>query len=299
VGQVGKLLMHYGCPSSNGMKMKVSLNQLVIELGISEQPLQESYSKYNKWVTWSWIVSLWEKCDRYGVRVEFNDSPLKMPRERDKWLMREFVRLRFRKDELERLNRVRLYQQVLFLSDIITANGRGLDERYLRKRRAKEQWSTLRFPKEKPPVEDFWLWQRALKQLVPGEGLAVRLGRFLHKGYKVWQWRVCLEEQYLLRYDENSMAVFEPASESRRKWKQLHEAVDKEIMGVPCTVRKNTHGTVSITSVAAAPMSEFMPESLFEVLQEWVNIRGCGNLLDWWVMTIGYLIQFGQGHALR
>lgn len=36
-------------------------------------------------------VLMWEKCDRYGVRVEFNDSPLKMPRERDKWLMREFV----------------------------------------------------------------------------------------------------------------------------------------------------------------------------------------------------------------
>lgn len=131
--------MHYGCQLSNGMKMKVSLNQLVIELGISEQPLQESFTKCNKWVTWSWIVSLWEKCDRYGVRVEFNDTLLKIPREQDKWLMREFVCLGFRKDELERLNRVRLHQQVLFLSDIITANGQGLDERYLRKRRASEQ----------------------------------------------------------------------------------------------------------------------------------------------------------------
>jgi hypothetical protein len=86
VGQVGKLLMHYGCPSSNGMKMKVSFNQLVIELGVLEQPLQESYARYKKWVTWSWLVSVWEKCDKYNIRVEMNDIPLKLPRERDKWL---------------------------------------------------------------------------------------------------------------------------------------------------------------------------------------------------------------------
>ena len=83
VAQVSKLLMHYGCPSSNGNKMKVSLRYLVIELGLSNQPFWLSYATYKNWVTWSWIVSLWEKCEIYGVRVVVNDGGISLPRERE------------------------------------------------------------------------------------------------------------------------------------------------------------------------------------------------------------------------
>jgi hypothetical protein len=38
IGQVGKLLMHFGCPSNLGEKLKISYMQLVVELGLSEQP---------------------------------------------------------------------------------------------------------------------------------------------------------------------------------------------------------------------------------------------------------------------
>ena len=95
--------------------MKISFHQLVIELGISAQPFQESYKDFKSHVTWSWLVSVWEKCEMYGVKiVTKNDIPLELPRERDKWLMKEFPCLGFSKTELERLNQVRLYMQVLF-----------------------------------------------------------------------------------------------------------------------------------------------------------------------------------------
>ena len=182
------------------------------------------------------------------------------------------MRRGYGKLELERLNRVRLHQQVLFLSDIITANGRGLDERYLRKRKSNEKWSTLRFPKEKPPPADFCLWQQAIRQVVPAAGLSVHLGRMLHEGYKVWEWRLNLEEQYLLQYGNGCMDVYVPASESRRAWKKVQSEVDIKLMGVPCTVRECNNGRVSVMSVAATPRVESMPETLFEVLQEWDNI---------------------------
>jgi hypothetical protein len=41
--------------------------------------------------------------------------------------MQELKSLGFTDEELRRLNRVRLYQQVLFLSDIIGVSGRSLD----------------------------------------------------------------------------------------------------------------------------------------------------------------------------
>jgi hypothetical protein len=43
------------------------------------------------------------------------------------------------------------------------------------------------------------------------------------------------------------------------------------MLGVPCTVRDGSHGTVAITSVAAPPDPVDFPESLFDVLREWGN----------------------------
>jgi hypothetical protein len=118
-GQIAKLLMHYGCSSTIGEKLKISYNQLVIELGLSVQPFQESFATYKEHVTWSWLVSTWEKCDIYGVKISMNDIPIELTRKRDKWMMWEFARVGYKCEELRWLNRVRLYQMVIFLSDVL------------------------------------------------------------------------------------------------------------------------------------------------------------------------------------
>jgi hypothetical protein len=41
IEQVTKLLIHYGCKSSLGIELQVSMELLITELGISQQPLQE------------------------------------------------------------------------------------------------------------------------------------------------------------------------------------------------------------------------------------------------------------------
>lgn len=271
VGQISKLLMHYGCTSSLGQKMEVSHNQLVVELGLSAQPFQESFERHKSWVTWSWLVSVWEKCEIYGVKVFINDVPIELPRERDQWLMRRFMQEGFSPLELERLNRVRCHQQVLFLSDVVSASGRSLDERYLTRRRQDEMWSDIKFPQERSPPADFTLWRRALRQIVPAAGLPVHLGRFLHKGYKRWEWRVWTQEQYLLRYTAEGMDVYEPISNSRRRWAKVDSGCDRGIMGVPCTVRENNTEMVSITAVGGAPDLTELLESFLDVLRKWGN----------------------------
>ena len=87
VQQIDKLLTHYGCNSSLGLKMRTSVEMIITELGISLQPFQESFTKYGKWITWSWMTSVWEKCDIFGVKVELENKVIKFPRQGDKWLM--------------------------------------------------------------------------------------------------------------------------------------------------------------------------------------------------------------------
>ena len=59
--QINKLLMHFGCHSVPGVKLQFAAEMMILELGISLQPLQESYKKYSSWVTNGWLKSLWER----------------------------------------------------------------------------------------------------------------------------------------------------------------------------------------------------------------------------------------------
>ena len=180
------LILVVGCDSNLGLEMIVSIEMLIVELGVSVQPFQESFNKYKDWVTWSCIVSLCEKCDMFNVVIHLNDNFFRMPREGDKWIMQLFTRVGFNKEDLLRLNRVCVHQQVLFLYSVLGASGKSLDKKYMTKRNPEEKWSTLRFPKEKPPNKDFQLWRMALRQIVPAGGIPDRLGRLTHSGYKIW-----------------------------------------------------------------------------------------------------------------
>ena len=108
---------------------------------------------------------MWEKADKLGIDIRLARIPLEPPRERDTWIMAEFMRMNYDTKALCQLNRVRLHQQVIFLSDIMDASGRAIDSKYLEERPWNEQWSSLIFPKERPSDKDFLLWKAALPQI--------------------------------------------------------------------------------------------------------------------------------------
>lgn len=130
----------------------------LIELGLSHQPFSLSYSLYGHLVTDCWLKTIWEKTDKFNIKLTVGNIPLPFPKRNDKWLLAELSRVGYSGDELGRLNCVRLYMQVNFLSEVLCAKGKTLDRKYLRRRREGEQWSTLPFPTEKPPNKDLKLW---------------------------------------------------------------------------------------------------------------------------------------------
>ena len=54
--------------------MNISLEYMILEMGILLQPLQESYKKYGQQMTPNWLKYLWGKFDWFDVMVEFNDT---------------------------------------------------------------------------------------------------------------------------------------------------------------------------------------------------------------------------------
>jgi hypothetical protein len=69
IAQVSKLLTHFGCRSGVGIQLQASMELLILEMGLTAQPLQESYEKYGPRITHSWIKSIWEKVSKY--KIEF------------------------------------------------------------------------------------------------------------------------------------------------------------------------------------------------------------------------------------
>jgi hypothetical protein len=55
VEQSNKLLTHYGCCTALGTKLQTSIELLLVELGMTFQPLQLSYANFGNMVTISWL----------------------------------------------------------------------------------------------------------------------------------------------------------------------------------------------------------------------------------------------------
>ncbi len=119
VEHTNKLLMHYGCQTALGTQLQTLLELLVVDLGLSFQPIQVSYELFGDWVTTSWLKRVWEKVYSFGFTLSVNNLPMRYPREGDDWLMSRFIARGYAEEELVNLNRVRKHKQVLFLSDIL------------------------------------------------------------------------------------------------------------------------------------------------------------------------------------
>jgi len=187
--------------------------------------------------------------------------------------MRVFVEAGFGKQELQRLNRVRIHQQVLFLSCVLGASGKQQDKNYLKRRPTGEQWSRLNFPKERPPHKDFLLWKEALQSIVPAEGLPDRLGQYMHEGGKIWRWRLDEEGGRLLHHTDEGMEVYRRvegrSTRGAAQWEMSNGVQPRENCGKLCTVEAVAQWKNVIVSQVDGAHEQTMPTKILEVLEEW------------------------------
>jgi hypothetical protein len=128
IAQITKLLVHCGCQSGIGIQMQVTMELLLTEMNISSQPLQESYARYGKWITSTWLKSIWEKVNKFKITNEIAPLPIEPPREGDRWLMQAALEAGVTNpDEQSILNHFRCHQQVLYVSNVLEVGGICID----------------------------------------------------------------------------------------------------------------------------------------------------------------------------
>ncbi len=64
-----KLLIHFGCGTGLRTFLRTSYSFLLLEPGVSFQPLQSSYQRFSFLATHSWMKMLWEKLDKFDIVV--------------------------------------------------------------------------------------------------------------------------------------------------------------------------------------------------------------------------------------
>ena len=117
------LVQHFGVPSVLGQKFRVSLECTHLEIGVNVNPLTVPYAIYGELATFCWFKSLWERLWHYGFEIHLDYPIIPFPRKKDAIMVDLFLAAGCIGAELRSFNRVCIKLQMLFLSDITTANG--------------------------------------------------------------------------------------------------------------------------------------------------------------------------------
>ena len=104
--------------------------------------------------------------------------------------------MNYNSNDLWRLNRVWLHQEVLFLLHVMDISGQAIDRKYLDPKPMDESWSSLNFPIKQPATQDFKLWKADVLQ-IQALGGHLHLGGYKEQGHKIWAWQYDLETSTL------------------------------------------------------------------------------------------------------
>jgi hypothetical protein len=159
--------MHYGCQTATGRLMQSSYSLLFVELGLSFHPLQAPYKHFEQLATHSWMKMLWEKLSRFNVKAVVANINSAFPREGGEFIMQVLMRNGYTNEALRCLNHVRVRQQLLFMSDVLTASGNKINPEVLAHRSPGEAWSNMMWPNKHPTDLDFQMWHRAMLSICP------------------------------------------------------------------------------------------------------------------------------------
>ncbi len=138
-----KRLTHYGCSTVVGKNLQIAMEFLIIEVRLSIQIFQLDYKKYHFLAMDCWLKLVWEKIIHFGLHLTLRNVNCQPPQGGDDWIMTQFLQLGYPENESSRLNRVRLHQQVLFVSDVMDAGGQAIDRKYMSRRLDTQSWNDL------------------------------------------------------------------------------------------------------------------------------------------------------------
>jgi len=161
--------------SSNDLTGKLiwgSLELLMLEVGMPENPFHLDYNKFNQLATNSWVKMLWQFQNFHKIWIEMDLQQAQPSRLHDWFLIASFIGVNISRTKLAHINHCRLYLQVTTLSDIFNGSGQYILPDIWAGKQNQTFTSGYHWPNQGwPPKKDWTLWQLALWQAFPVNNL--------------------------------------------------------------------------------------------------------------------------------
>jgi hypothetical protein len=274
IAMTNKLLMHYGCNMAMGKLMKKLYSLLFVEVGLSFQPLQESYDCYGYLATHLWIKMLWEKLSKFDMKLIVADFNQSYPCKNNQFIMQVLIRSGYLNNTLRQLNRVRISLQLLFMSDILTALGNKIDSNTLFHCLSGKARLTLQWLNEQPTKSDCNLWTNAMHLICPSRSRTATIGHFITNTHRIWRW--AWNEHTSTLHRLNADGVTEDVFVSGKKPNRFHHS-HNQLCGnhnMICSVESTLEGEhYCLTSTEPVYSPNSVPALFLEVLNSWGNTR--------------------------
>ncbi len=188
IGQLRLLLGHLRLQDKTAKLILIDLSYIQVLVGSSKRFLNLSYNIYNYCTESGWLISIWQLLSEINLKIAIRQAYVPSPlRENDIALMDYIVTLNVSNKILKRINRCRVHLQVIFLSDICSADGSFILPCYKQGRQDSYRRSTLDWPRQpSPPRQDWALWSRTLCHLETAGKLSKPLGSWVAMGHQKW-----------------------------------------------------------------------------------------------------------------
>ena len=272
------LLQHYHTSSMLSRKLDASLHYLQLQLGTPTCPLYLDYDKWGFLSPLCWVKVLWRtlKSSELEMHIQFADIP--SPRRRDQVIMEIVHERANNKEEILSMSRCKGALKCMFLSDIVTADGRKL-EHYVFDPGGDSFNSAYHFPREQPTDKDWEQWSSFWKSYTDEGGVIPSpLEQWQHPSHRLWEWFYEENEQVLYQIQNDNVHYFIPATRARTTrsqntyrlaWTEKFDATKHTGKPVSIIPKEDNEYLMLQTGPQLVTNGPSQPDNFWDFLYEW------------------------------
>ena len=148
-----------------GKLIRVSLETAILEVGIGRNLFTLNYKSFHMLLSDCWIKGIWKFAQANSIEIIDRNTFYPLPqREGDVFIMEALENQGYSKQQLQILNRCRLYLQIMTLSDIMNGFGTGFTSMF-KCRKNHQKYNNYKWPFQPEPTTSMRkLWRKALRK---------------------------------------------------------------------------------------------------------------------------------------
>ena len=183
------------------------MEYLAMEIGNTRNIFSLPFKPWNILCSNTWLTSTWQFCSENNILISGPRVDICTQRENDELIMESIFKYKqhFTDREFILVNQCRMYLKLMFLSDMMSGDGKTIDPSFLDGKLSFDRTSIWSWPKQNNPSKLAWnQWRRAISLswgiTLENRYCNMRLGRWIPHKYMNMSWHFSYNDRTNLVY---------------------------------------------------------------------------------------------------